>query len=122
MPEKHLQVTAVSRIGFRVSLLLAKQQRGSDSCWKHSAATDLLTFLDREKSDLRAALHTQRPITSDRIPDLSLLSFHCPRSLTSGSRMKASGLASWGMRAAAELALLEPAVEVRTTETGKSND
>ena len=43
--------------------------------------------LDRGKFHLHAALHTQRPTTSDPMPDFSLLSFHSPlQSLTSVSR------------------------------------
>ena len=45
------------------------------SVWSTVRPTDLLTSWDPGKSHLHAALHIQRPITSDHMPDLFLLSF-----------------------------------------------
>ena len=53
-----------------ILLFLAEWQTGSEF-----AATDLLTFWDRGESHFQAALDIQRPITSDHMPDLFLLSF-----------------------------------------------
>ena len=48
---------------------------------KYSVDDGDLTFWDQWKSHFHAALQTQRPITSGRMPDFSLLSYHSPLNL-----------------------------------------
>ena len=67
--------------GSCISLLLAKRQAGSDIFEAQCCRTDLLTFWDRGKLHFHAELHTQKPMTSDHMPDFSLLSFHSPLKL-----------------------------------------
>ena len=96
-----LFATAVSIVlTFCISLLLAERQAGSDIFEAQCCRTDLLTFWDRGKVHFHGELHTdtQRPMTSDHMPDFPLLSFHSLlKSPTSVSRAGQNWPASWGL-------------------------